>query len=140
MNNLRVVTDTNVVVSAALFPNSRPGQALDYAIGQRAILLSAATFAELVEVLWRPRFDRYLSAARRRELLNDLERAADRVVITHRITACRDPKDDKFLELAVSGKASHTISGDGDLLALHPFRGVSIITPAAFLAAQIGRV
>ena len=138
MNSLRVVMDTSVVVSAALLPRSRPGQALDYAIEQRAILLSAATFAELVEVLWRPRFDRYLSDARRRELLNDLERVANRVVITHRITACRDPKDDKFLELAVSGEASHIITGDNDLLALHPFRNIPIITPAAFLAERMG--
>ena len=140
MNNLRVVMDTSVVVSAALLPHSRPGQALDYAIEQRAVLLSAATFAELVEVLWRPRFDRYLSDARRRELLNDLERAANRVAITHRITACRDPKDDKFLELAVSGNASHIITGDNDLLALHPFRNIPIITPAAFLAERMGLV
>ena len=140
MNNLRVVMDTSVVVSAALLPSSRPGQALDYAIEQRAILLSAATFAELVEVLWRPRFDRYLSDARRRELLNDLERVANRVAITHRIAACRDPKDDKFLELAVSGNASHIITGDNDLLALHPFRNIPIITPAAFLAERIGLV
>ena len=140
MNNLRVVMDTSVVVSAALLPHSRPGQALDYAIEQRAIPLSAATFAELVEVLWRSRFDRYLSDARRRELLNDLERAANRVAITHRITACRDPKDDKFLELAISGNASHIITGDNDLLALHPFRNIPIITPADFLAERMGLV
>ncbi len=53
--------------------------------------------------------------------------------ITETITACRDPKDDKFLELAVSGQADLIISSDNDLLVLHPFRGISILKPAAFL-------
>ena len=42
---------------------------------------------------------------------------------------CRDPKDDKFLELALNGKATHIVSGDEDLLVLHPFRGIPILTP-----------
>jgi predicted nucleic acid-binding protein len=49
------------------------------------------------------------------------------------ITACRDPKDNKFLELAVSGQATHLISGDPDLLVLSPFRGIPIVTPQAFV-------
>ena len=139
-SSLRLALDTNVSVSAALFPNSPPGQVLDYALRQRVLLASAATLSELNAVLRRPRFDRYLLEDERLDFLSSLEQTAELVVITHRITACRDPKDDKFLELAVSGNASHIISGDRDLLALHPFRNISILTPAAFLAAQIGRV
>ena len=138
MSNLRVVPDTNVVVSAALFPQSPPGEVIDYAMRQRAIIASAATLAELNDVLLRPRFERYLQESRRLEFLQHLEQEAELVTITHRITACRDPKDDKFLELAVSGNASHIITGDNDLLALHPFRNIPIITPAAFLAERIG--
>jgi len=55
------------------------------------------------------------------------------VEITETITECRDPKDNKFLELAVCGGADCLISGDGDLLALHPFRGIRILPPQAFL-------
>ena len=51
-----------------------------------------------------------------------------------RIRACRDPKDDKFLEVAVNVEADFLISGDRDLVDLHPFRGISILTPAEFLA------
>jgi uncharacterized protein len=51
------------------------------------------------------------------------------------IRACRDAKDDKFLELAVSGRAAYIISGDDDLLVLHPFRGIAIMTAAEFLQA-----
>jgi uncharacterized protein len=59
------------------------------------------------------------------------------VDVTEEITACRDAKDNKFLELAVSGRASHLISGDGDLLAVHPFRGIAVVTPQAFLASLL---
>ena len=58
------------------------------------------------------------------------------VEITEVVNACRDPKDDKFLELAVSGRATHIISGDDDLLALHPFRGIAILTPQDFVAQE----
>lgn len=55
------------------------------------------------------------------------------IEITENIAACRDPKDDKFLELAVSGGATYLVTGDSDLLVLHPFRGISILTPTNFL-------
>jgi uncharacterized protein len=58
---------------------------------------------------------------------------AELVSITEHIAACRDPKDDKFLELAVNGKADVIVSGDADLLALNPFRGIPIVPPAAFV-------
>ena len=137
---MRLTLDTNVAVSAALFPNSLPGQVLGYAMRQRVLLASDATLSELNAVLRRPRFNRYLLEDERLGFLRSLERTAELVTITHRITACRDPKDDKFLELAVSGNASHIITGDNDLLALHPFRDIPIITPAAFLTERIGLV
>ena len=138
MSSLRVALDTNAVVSALLLPRSRPRQALDYVRQHGIVLVSTDVLAELREVIRRPRFDRYLREGRRREFLYNLEQDSELVVITHRITACRDPKDDKFLELAISGKASHIITGDNDLLALHPFRDIPIITPAAFLEERIG--
>ena len=58
---------------------------------------------------------------------------AEQVTIIERIAACRDPHDDKFLELAVNGHADLIVSGDGDLLALNPFRQISIVTPAIFV-------
>ena len=140
MSDLRVTFDTNVIVSAALFSRSRPRQVVAYVTARGTILISFAVLDELEAVMRRPRFDRYAAAEERINFLDDLIERAEPVEITHHITACRDPKDDKFLELAVSGNASHIISGDGDLLALHPFRGVSILTPAAFLAERIGRV
>jgi len=49
------------------------------------------------------------------------------------ITTCRDPKDNKFLELAVSSNAQMIISGDEDLLVLHPFQDIRILSPRQFL-------
>ncbi len=59
--------------------------------------------------------------------------AAEHVPISGRIAACRDPTDDKFLELAVDGQADMIVTGDLDLLVLNPFRGIPIIDPAAFV-------
>jgi uncharacterized protein len=55
------------------------------------------------------------------------------VPITQRVELCRDPRDDKFLELALAGWADFLLTGDADLLTLHPFRGTAILTPAAYL-------
>jgi putative PIN family toxin of toxin-antitoxin system len=96
--------------------------------------VSEATVTELNEVFRRPKFDKYMREEKRLEFLAAMVRDADLVEVTEQVKECRDPKDDKFLELAVSGNASHIISGDGDLLVIHPFRGVTMLSPQAFLA------
>lgn len=63
--------------------------------------------------------------------------AAELVTIAEHVAACRDPDDDKFLELAVNGNADAIISGDADLLSLDTFRGIPIITAAAFARARV---
>ncbi len=132
----RTVVDTNVSVSAVLLPRSVPRQAFDRASERGRLLISAATAAELDEVLRRPRFDKYVAEEKRLEFLATLIREAELIDVTEVATDCRDPKDNKFLELAVSGKADRIITGDEDLLVLHPYRGVSILTPTAFLTQQ----
>ena len=57
---------------------------------------------------------------------------AELVPITERIAVCRDPTDDKFLEPAVNGRADAIVTDDFDLLVLHPFWGIPIITPTVF--------
>jgi uncharacterized protein len=71
-----------------------------------------------------------------RRFLAVLTREAQWIDVDVQITACRDPKDDKFLSLAVCGQATHIVTGDADLLALHPFQGVQIVTPGRFLEAE----
>ena len=95
----RVVLDTNVLISRALLPNSTPAQAVRKAISQAQVLVSMDVMAEIAEVLARPKFDKYVSVADRQAFLRSLGSVAQLVSITRRIQACRDPKDDKFLEL-----------------------------------------
>jgi putative PIN family toxin of toxin-antitoxin system len=135
MSEPRTVIDTGVAVSAVLLPRSVPRQAFDAAAARGKLLVSEATVAELDEVLRRPKFNKYVPEEKRLEFLAALVREAEAMEVTEVITACRDAKDNKFLELAVSGRASHIISGDEDLLALHPFRGVAVLTPQAFLTS-----
>ena len=136
-NNIRVVLDTNILISAALFPNSPPGQVFEVVRSQASLLMSADILAEIDDVFKRPRFDRYLPSLLRLEFIDGLQQMANMVEITLAIEACRDPKDDKFLELAVNGQATFIVSGDSDLLELNPFRGIPIVTPRSFLAAPL---
>jgi uncharacterized protein len=129
----RYVLDTNVIVSGLLFPGSLPGQAFTEARTRGDVLLSDDTVKELVNVLRRPRFDRYVLIEERDRFLATLIREAMHVVPTERISACRDPKDDKWLELAVGGNSTCIITGDDDLLALDGFRGIAITTPVIFV-------
>lgn len=129
----RYVFDTNVLVSALLFPRSTPRQAFDRANASGVLLVSVATIAELEDVLQRSAFDRYVTLDVRLEFVAAVMRDALLIEVGAPITACRDPKDDKFLDVAVCGQATHLVSGDGDLLALHPFRGIPTLSPRDFL-------
>ena len=129
----RIVVDTNVVLSGLLFPRSELNRALQKA--QVSVMLaSEATKLEVVEVFSRPKFDRYVDLEIRRQLVAEYIRACENIHILSSIHACRDAKDNKFLELAVDGHADLILTGDPNLLALHPFRGIAILTPAEFLA------
>lgn len=133
----RYVFDANVIVSALLFPDSKPGRAFFPALHSGSVLISDQLMAELRTVLFRTKFDRYASTEDRIKLLDLLIDEASLVQITATIQACRDPKDNHILELAASGAATCVISGDGDLLALDPFQGIPIRTPDAFLASSV---
>ncbi len=109
---MRFVFDTNVLVSALLLADSVPRRAFDRAVARGKLLLSFPVMAELNEVLGRERFRKYVDENDVRRFLAALAREAEWVEVTAKITACRDPKDDKFLELAVSGHATHVITGD----------------------------
>jgi uncharacterized protein len=131
---MRVVVDTNVFISAALKDKSVPALAVRLIERRDTLLKSAQTERQLFDVLARPYFVSLVPAATR-GWLGRLMAAAEAVVISERIEACRDPTDDKFLELAVNGHADIILSGDPDLLVLHPFRNIQIVAPAAFFKA-----
>lgn len=122
---MRVVVDTNVFISAALKEDLPPGTALHRAATGHLLLKSKITEQELFVTLERPGLAP-LIPPRFRNWLNEVLAAAEPIAITERIAVCRDPKDDKFLELAVNGHADVILTGDGDLLALNPFRKIPI--------------
>jgi putative PIN family toxin of toxin-antitoxin system len=133
---MRAVVDTNILVRAVIKPSGSVGPVVqrlrrrDY-----SLLISRATLDELVDVLNRPHL-------RAKYGINDpVLRAVIRLVVLRsemvspqrRITVCRDPRDDMFLEVAVGGHADVIVSGDEDLLSLDPFEGIPIVAPAHFL-------
>lgn len=125
----RIVIDNNVFVSALLIKNSVPFQAVNLAFEQGILLYSEATFSELQRVLARRKFDRYLTIEERNIFLFKLANECQPIDIKEEIKACRDAKDNKFLELAVNGDAEFIVTGDVDLLVLNSFREVEIVTP-----------
>ena len=129
-----IVLDTNLLVSAALLPESTSGQALTRAVLTHELAFSDATWGELHDVLHRPRFDRYFPrAGQRSAYLHALARAARWHDVISVVTDCRDPRDNKFLALALDARAAAIVSGDKDLLCLHPWRGIAIIQPSELL-------
>jgi len=133
---VRFVPDTNVLISRACFPNSLPAQAFEYALLRAKLLLSAETLAEIEDVLLRSKFDVYLRPQTRLSFFHYLRREAALIESIAPVSACRDPKDDKFLALALTGHADFILTGDLDLLVLHPFRGVEILSPRQYLDRQ----
>ena len=129
----RIVVDTNALVSRLLLPASVPALAVSKAIDTGTLLVSESTLVEMADVLARPKFERYVTVADRQQFLRLLGRVAELVPVVYRVQACRDQNDDKFLELAINGEADLIMTGDEDLLALDPFRGTPIVTPAAYL-------
>ena len=133
MSSKLFVFDTNVLISAALLKGSLNSVALDKAFTNGKVITSTDCFAEFTEVIFRRKFDKYFTDARRLQVIQKLERDCVKVEVNLSVTACRDPKDNKFLELAVTAGASCMITGDQDLLILHPFETIPIVSAADFI-------
>jgi uncharacterized protein len=132
----RCVIDTNVMVRAVLMSTSLAFEAFQKARQRGEILLSLTVAEELNDVLGREKFDRYITRDDRERFLAALIQTAKFIEVTEHIIACRDPGDDKFLELAVSGNATCIVTADDDLLVLNPFRGIPILSIEQFLASH----
>ena len=125
--------DTNVLVSSILIKKSSSDFVLKKARSLGTLLFSEATFQELQTTLSRSKFDRYVSLQVRSEFIFRLRLESELVEIVERVDLCRDEKDNKFLEVAINGKADYLITGDNDLLVLRPFQDVKIMTINEFL-------
>jgi putative PIN family toxin of toxin-antitoxin system len=133
MPECRCVLDTNRLISRLLLPGGAAARAVDHALALGVPLGWDDTLAELAQVLSRPKFDRWVLLAERQQFVRLLGGVARRVVITHRVQACRDPRDDQFLHVAPNGEAEAIVTGDRDLLVLDPFHGMRILSPSGFL-------
>lgn len=132
----RVVLDTNTIVSGVIRPLYVPAEALRKALLECDVFVSRETFGELQNVLTRNKFDRYFAdpLLNRAQFLDHYGKKAIECEVSGVVTDCRDPKDNKFLALALAAQADFIVTGDArDLLNMNPYRGVHIVTAKAFL-------
>jgi putative PIN family toxin of toxin-antitoxin system len=126
-NPLRVVIDTNIWISF-LIGKSLTGLSEAIIRDRVIVLFSDELFAELIEVLKRPKFKKYFSETAIEDLVTLLDEKVELIEITHYFEDCRDAKDNFLLDLAVSGHANYLVTGDADLLILNPFQSIEIIS------------
>lgn len=131
-----VVLDASTFVSAALKPDSLPERVLLRIVGEpNRLVLSREVEDEYREVIFRSKFDRFVSVERRQRILDIVLVAAERIEPMTVTRECSDPKDNKYLALAVDSGADFVVSSDvRHLLSMHPWRGIPILSPADFLA------
>lgn len=135
MSPKQIVIDTNVFISAALSPKGKAYQAIAKANNSFVIVQSQETYQELTERIYKNKFDKYISNQDRQEFLSVIKSNSQFIEVTTQITACRDPDDNKFLELALDADAEFLLTGDKDLLALKSLAEYQklIISPSQFL-------
>lgn len=136
----RVVFDTSALIAACLYPDREPARIFKRTLLEHDVLASAETFNELASVLRRDKFNAWKPFEHRLMWVRMFHEAVVLVEATTPITECRDPKDNKFLELAVSAKADFIVSSDTHLLELHPFRGIQILQLSIFKQQVVGDV
>jgi len=131
---LKVVYDTNLVVSAALKPGSIPASLVALAMGKQVkLFLSPAILEEYTEVLKRPKFRFDPDTVDR--FLRDLTRAATMVNPTQKVSKASDEPDNRFLECAQKARADYLVTGNKRHFPAPAFEGTTIVSPAEF--AQI---
>jgi len=132
----RVIADTHVLVSRFILPESISAKAIRLVELDSTLLFSDATMMELADVMARSRFNRYLSRENRERFVLELCSIVEFVPIIQTVRECRDPDDDRILEVALNGRGDVIITGDEDLLLLNPWRGIGIVRPAQYLNQQ----
>lgn len=133
---LRVVLDTNVIISGLISPKGPPAGVLKALKAGRFILVtSQAINEEILEVMDRPSLrDKYGLADHMFDIAFILWEQAEVIAKPPTVKASRDPDDDKFLAAAAGGLAHYLVTGNiKDLLGLGEFRGTGIVSPERFL-------
>ena len=136
---MRVVLDASSLVYAILKTDSIPRHPVDHVTRHPdCLVISQAVEDEYFDVVMRPKFDRFVPMLRRLGILQDVIRKATRIEPGVQISECADPDDDKYLSLALAAAAKVIVSSDKrHLLPMHPWRGVSILSPADYLRLHV---
>ncbi len=132
----RAVLDTTIIVSGLINQRGLPGQIITALhAGQFEMITSPRINEEILEVLNRPRIrNRYHVGDRIFDIGVLLYTQATLVEPKSRLKISRDPKDNKFLEAAIQGKAAFLVTGDKkDLLSLGDYKGIRILNPRQFI-------
>ena len=135
---MRVVFDTSSLLPACLHPERESAQTLRSTLLEHEVFTSPQTFNELVTVLARDKFNAWRPLQQRLVWAQLLREAITLIEPSTPITDCRDPKDNKFLELALAAQADVLVSSDIHLLEMHPFRGIPILSLAQFRQEMLG--
>ncbi len=134
---MRVVLDTNVLVSAAIMPDGKSDKILRQAGIKFELLTNDYIFSELAHVLGRRHIQRKyrdrVTTENQKEYFAALRATAQRVETRTSLEVVADPKDNAILACAVDGQAGYLVTGDPHLLALREFAAIKIVTPAQFL-------
>ena len=134
-----IVLDASTIISAGMGRGSVPDRAVRHALASDQVAMSEQVMAELLDVFARPRLARFVQPKLRDEVLFLLDTFGVYFAPSERVTNCRDPKDNMYLELALAAGAAMIVSSDSDLLVLHPWRSVRVLRPAQYLAEVEGR-
>jgi len=126
--------DTNTLISSIIKPGSVPSKALNYAQSKGKLVFSEETKEEFLDVVGRDKFDRFIDKALRVQKAFEIVNTSI-VSKVDKVSGfqCRDEADIKFLQLIVAVHADCLVSGDKDLLVLHPFKTIPILTPSQFM-------
>ncbi|MBD2559443.1 MULTISPECIES: putative toxin-antitoxin system toxin component, PIN family [Nostoc] len=135
MNHKLIVIDTNVLLNAALSPNGTACKALDKVYKEFKISQIDETYQELNTRIYKPKFDKYISDEDRQDFLDIVKKYSQFIEIKSQINTCRNPDNNKFLELAKDANAEFLIIGYQDLLSLKTLAEYQnqIITPRDFI-------
>ena len=131
----KVIIDTNLWISFLL---TNDYSRLDQLFTDQllTLLFSQALLDEFIEVSQRPKFRKYFTLTDLQNLLIQIRKRAEFIVVTSDIKICRDPKDNFLLSLAKDGKATHLITDDRDLLDIKIFGKTKIVTIADYLSKK----
>lgn len=134
---MRIVVDTNVLISSALLPDSTPAIALEFILKKHIHVTSKEILQELQLKLTHKKFRKYISEDEVSIFLHKLYKISELTELIQRVKICRDPKDNMVIDTAINGNASVIVSGDKDLTDIEKYKNIKILSAKQFLDSQI---